>query len=747
MKSKIVWALALAVLLLALVPGSVRAEGIELVYDLNFATSLAHVGKWNRLEVTVLNKGSEDMLGTLVVDAGAKYSQEIFLEAGKSAKAIFYLPPANMDGNSWNNANTIVTMQDSRGKELKRIRVSAGNHNLSTDYIGMLGSGPGGLNLVASFPNSRVVRITPTHLDHLPFAENISIIIINDPEPIAMSPMQEENLRHWVEQGGVLILGGGSGWQRTTDLVPTDLLPVLPQGVGTVTAQDLQALKFPVPPQGQNFTVALGENLGNVTHAVGDIPLVVQKNSGRGIVIWSALDLAAAPLDETGNSIFFWKQLNLSQSSRANYSEHKFWIYNNMFNSISQDGIASALSPLKIFLLLLAYILLAGPINWLILRKLDRREWAWLTIPVLALLFTTGAFTAGRIGRGTERILYHLNMVDVYSENLAGVNSFSGVFVPSRGELNLSTQAAAVAPQGGGEVTRFADGTTLSFGNPPLWSVQRFFVTDYLALPGNFSLEAKMDGFKSSSLAAEIVNNSGHALFDSYLRLGKHWYHVGALEAGGRKTADPRILPAIDFSRIIQHYSDNAPVNWIELGDLLQNKPVLFVGFGEEGVLAMDGAEKVVALDIWIQPYAIDSIDFGQGPISIPPGVLTPEVLPGFGIHDHWNNQFEFRGQGSLDLVFPLPGNLDYSQGQFTLNMNIWGDGQGSLTAFNHVLGEWQELTDLGSLNNRSQFVSLENPGELIQNNNLLVRVNYDGHLGFDAQGIDITLEEGWIND
>ena len=49
-----------------------------------------------------------------------------------------------------------------------------------------------------------------------------------------------------------------------------------------------------------------------------------------------------------------------------------------------------------LLLLLLGYIVLIGPINYLVLRRLDRREWAWVTMPLLVVGFTAGAPT--RIG-------------------------------------------------------------------------------------------------------------------------------------------------------------------------------------------------------------------------------------------------------------------------------------------------------------------------------------------------------------
>ena len=40
----------------------------------------------------------------------------------------------------------------------------------------------------------------------------------------------------------------------------------------------------------------------------------------------------------------------------------------------------------------------------------------------------------GSLGRGSERVLYQLNLIQVQSENLAKVECHGGVFVPGRGK-------------------------------------------------------------------------------------------------------------------------------------------------------------------------------------------------------------------------------------------------------------------------------------------------------------------------
>ena len=71
-----------------------------------------------------------------------------------------------------------------------------------------------------------------------------------------------------------------------------------------------------------------------------------------------------------------------------------------------------ALPPIGgLIALLFGYILLIGPVNYLVLRWLDRREWAWVTIPTLIAVFTVGAFGFGNALRGSDLIVHEIAIV------------------------------------------------------------------------------------------------------------------------------------------------------------------------------------------------------------------------------------------------------------------------------------------------------------------------------------------------
>ncbi len=112
-----------------------------------------------------------------------------------------------------------------------------------------------------------------------------------------------------------------------------------------------------------------------------------------------------------------------------------------------------ALPPIGgLIVLLIGYIILVGPVNYLVLRWLDRREWAWVTVPALILVFAVGAFGFGSLLRGSDVIVHEVAIVrGAPGTDQAVAQSYLGVFSPSRAsfQVRVPGNALLAAPMNG----------------------------------------------------------------------------------------------------------------------------------------------------------------------------------------------------------------------------------------------------------------------------------------------------------
>lgn len=734
-------ALFLAVTLLILLPGIAQAKKDFIITGVLFGDQVSATA-WNRLELSVDNNTTKDFQGTVLVELEGEYFREVFVEAGKTASLTIYLPPMAYSMNP-ESINVILTLLDQGGKSVSHYTLSSGRP-ADTPIVGVMAREVRDFRRISGVLSYLSVKgMSPNSLDLFQFAQNFRAIIFCNPDAEILSPEQNANLRRWLESGGVLIIGGGSGWQQSAALLPADLLPVRVQGVETISAGDLASLALPSLEESE-YTIAVGENLGEVLFSsAGGRPLLVAKKVGKGTILWSALDLESPPLLNAANAESFWQKLFLLKPvEKASTIDKR--LTSQLLNTISQDSLASALSPGKVFLLLLGYIILVGPVNWLVLRKIDRREWAWFVIPAVALLLTAGSFVYGRLGRGSDAIVYQVNLIDKFSANQAYVESYCGILVPSTRNLTLSSDAS-LAPFSKEIGSRLKEGRQiLALDSPPLWSVQNFIGAGILDTSSSMEVEIRFNG-SVQRFEATVTNNSGQDLFASYIKVGQYWLELGPIHAGESKTSSTNIHP--DFSSILSRYNMNYG-GWLDFSSLGDRGNAQFLGFGDSGYLDIEEVSKTVALDIWVQE--IENWDISAaGSVDIPQGILIP-IVQGQELEDYGKNYHFYNREGdSVDLVFYLPENLDYSQGEYELNMgSIWGDIVGKMSVFNYHSQDWQEITSFpGGDMGFSKPMFLDNIEELVFENRLTVRIDYAGEINLSLEGIDISVTGGRIND
>ena len=135
-----------------------------------------------------------------------------------------------------------------------------------------------------------------------------------------------------------------------------------------------------LPPDGRDDAHGPGRRPGHRAHArhSGDRVIAADMAFGSGSVTLLGFDPATSWIAE-GDAIDvpLWRRLLPPRSGGTVALADDQTIVGAVANLPSL-----ALPPIGALLVLLAgYIVLVGPVNYLVLRWLDRREWAWVTVP------------------------------------------------------------------------------------------------------------------------------------------------------------------------------------------------------------------------------------------------------------------------------------------------------------------------------------------------------------------------------
>jgi hypothetical protein len=330
--------------------------------------------------------------------------------------------------------------------------------------VGVIAPERGGLAFLSNvqLPGStiRPLRMVEFPLDQIPERSeglaSFDCIIINDTDTSRLTPQQLDALIYWVERGGRLVLGGGAGAQQTFSGFGSEMLPFSPTSLRQADPMESLAEYADAEPNQSSRPVSMVEGqtgTASILAAFEDSPLLIERSTGQGYIDISTLDLAAAPFSEWVGTTSFWQQLLSPGSLYPTNLPPDMSPRQLMSNSIAYPLTnlpALDLPSLRgLGLMLIAYIILVGPFNYLVLRRMKRLHLAWLTIPGLTVAFSIGAFSISFLLRGSDLMLNKISILIMQPGQSMQVSSYLGLFSPAQ-------QRYEVEVEGGGLIGPFS---------------------------------------------------------------------------------------------------------------------------------------------------------------------------------------------------------------------------------------------------------------------------------------------------
>jgi hypothetical protein len=438
--------------------------------------------QWMPVRIRISNDG-EDIAGRLVIRPetsgtalNSSFSTPVELASGARQSVFLYVTARSFATQFRvefiDNAGNIVVSENTPVRSI-----------LPQDqlYVVITQSASGSVDLTGAKVGGYDAFQANWQVDNLPdkpeALDAIDIILFSDVDSGGLSTSQQQALSDWVTRGGHLMVTGGTNWQSTAAGL-TDLLPLTPDdsleldnlaGLATLggalnMAQELSAQAVIATGDLRSDAEILAAN------PEGE-PLLLRRRLGAGTVDYLAADPGAQPLRDWDGMQNLWFSLASSTAPRPSWA--------NGFYNWDRAGQASEILPgynilpdvLPLCGFLVAYIALVGPINYVILNRLNRREYAWVTIPILIIVFSALAWAIGFNLRGNRAILSRLAVVQSWPDSdQARVDGVVGMLSPRRGTYTLTaTQGDFLRPI----VRTLQSGTLLSSNIQAITDIQQ----------------------------------------------------------------------------------------------------------------------------------------------------------------------------------------------------------------------------------------------------------------------------------
>ena len=512
---------------------------------------------WIPVLVTAANDGSPIEGELRVVTGGGAsnrvvYSSPVSLPTQSNKRVPMYVYVQGITD------RLTVTLLDRQGNVVREAEGTLDRLQDEALLYGVVSGEPTALdfleNVTGDRPEAAVALLGVEDLPPVTAALNaLDVLIMTNVDSGRLTSAQREALEGWVSTGGQLVVAGGPGWRQTTAAL-ADLLPVTVTGsesrddLPTLRALGRDAFRDPGP-----YVVATGRlRDGSLLLYEDDLPLLARRPHGAGAVYYLALDPNLAPLLDWQGNARLWSEI------AGRVAPLPFWA-KGARNSYSAAQALRSLPSLRLpsgiglFLFLLLYVVVVGPVNYLVLKRLGRREWAWITIPAIIVTFSMLAYLTGFRLRGNTVVLNQMSIAYGHVDgDQMRVNSLLGVYSPRRATYDvLLPDDVLIRPfdrdyggmAGSGNLRAIARGSDVVLDDVrvDVSGLETFVADSYRPAPevtGQATLRLMGGG---AELEIAVQNNGSTALANTGFLYGNSFLPLGDLLPGAARTTRTRL--------------------------------------------------------------------------------------------------------------------------------------------------------------------------------------------------------------
>lgn len=380
-----------------------------------------------------------------------------------------------------------------------------------------------------------------------------------------------DGLREWIALGGVAIVF--SGTNTVTPAIEGRPIKIPGSAVSNLTSGS--------PVDGVRLQPRPGSR---VIASVDGTTLAVRSRLGYGRIVHLAFDPALV-LHSDLSDFSFWRELLQASTSSGSalgllQGSHDSLYYMSVGRQVDERPKIHAIG-----LFLLLYLLMMVPVNYFVLRRLRRKEYAWVTMPVLVIIFSLTAYGLGSHGRGKESAVRQVEMAELESgSDLLRYSARLSVYAASKGfhEVEIADPSSRVSDVEASAYDRLtypaltSVRTSSSVSIPRMavymWATRTLAMTGVRRVEGTVNVDLTTDGQR---VRGTVENTLPFELTNCTLIGDKLFARIGKLSPGGRTEVDEEYR---DTSSIKNLKVWEFPIGGVFFSRLLRSDSILLTG-------------------------------------------------------------------------------------------------------------------------------------------------------------------------
>ncbi|MCR5700822.1 MAG: hypothetical protein K6G76_01610 [Lachnospiraceae bacterium] len=521
------------------------------------------------MQVKVTIESAEDFSGIIRLMPYAEYGEKFVARGKRISIAAGETKTFMLTMDTPSNSSAVkLALLNEKDKVVYEERSNLSIQNAgTTTLVGVLSDDYSGLGYfngvsvdVGGYSNviSTIELTKDSFPDDASVLSSMSYIVVDNFDTSTLSKEQYAALKEWVKNGGVLVLSLGSHYQTVLSGIGDDFVSGT---VGSVTEKTLTWYGVE-----EDFVLENVESVGfvlndgeNLTHFVSD-GAAATVSYGMGNVVVLSYALSMEPFSTYARRTDVISLMVKNTVNSAYMSMINGYTYNRRMNTGSElaklSGTNKVPSAILYGLLLVIYVVLVGPILYLILKKKNKREKIWIAIPIVSLVFTGVIYLTSFIYRVNKPLVntfsyidvtadsaveetfvnvicprakrYNFALSDKYSDFQCSVYSYDYSLFGNRTNNDQDYNFMYVDNGAGGEIQFNAGSTFDSYD----FGVKRVLDAD----AGSFSLDLDCS---TTALSGSVTNNTAYDLKDVVINYENRFYLAGDLKKGETVTIDP----------------------------------------------------------------------------------------------------------------------------------------------------------------------------------------------------------------
>jgi hypothetical protein len=374
-------------------------------------------------------------------------------------------------------------------------------------------------------------------------------VILSELDPRAITPRQAHALVEWVELGGDLLVAASPKEGEALSAIEELELPVMRAKADPIELRELSALETlfgPGTPPLARSPVPVRRVIprpgARVLAGTADDPLIVRGSLGAGRITYFPFPLASlrsvwgSDKDSPARALVALcahpPREDLEAVPTAPPLEE---VLLNFSEAVKNADPPSALVVAP---LLILYVTLVAPLNYIILTRIGKRDFAMLTAAIIAVLFGVLFYAIGWAVHGSGALLARGAIVELppSKDMRARVETMTGYFSTDRGVVDAraprgsSIAPIAERPNGRGAHVIETSDPTLKAVELDTWSLRRFR-TVRLERLGAVSLDLSLDG---GMLAGTVTNETPWVIETPVILIGNRCVELNDLRPGDK---------------------------------------------------------------------------------------------------------------------------------------------------------------------------------------------------------------------